>query len=235
MRTAFVVRIIVGLALMSACGSEEPTPANLLDGQGQSSEIMSALELDSVRTRLVLLRQHDVPSASMRLSRSARPLTRTEKERGIARHQRQVSQSIGEFAKTHAITSRREFVTALSGLVVDLSDEDVERLSKDPRVDAIFDDEIYFVPQAEAALQTFACSSLAPYHIENAVSFVGGPNNRAGDDEFIWIIDSGIADHSDLNIVGAPYAAGISSPDTSDTYGHGTMVAGVAAAKYNTY
>ncbi|MGB5929156.1 MAG: S8 family serine peptidase, partial [Cyclobacteriaceae bacterium] len=66
-----------------------------------------------------------------------------------------------------------------------------------------------------------------------AISNAGGTVNGSGSNLFIWIVDTGIdLDHPDLNVntqYGRAYVDG--SPD--DGNGHGTHVAGIAAAVSN--
>ena len=65
---------------------------------------------------------------------------------------------------------------------------------------------------------------------ENAVNVATGANSGAG--VRVAVIDTGIAAHSDLNIVGgASFVAGVSS--YNDGNGHGTHVAGTIAARDN--
>jgi subtilase family protein len=66
---------------------------------------------------------------------------------------------------------------------------------------------------------------------ENAVNVVGGRNDGSGVN--VAVIDTGIASHPDLNIIGGASFVD-SEPSFSDGHGHGTHVAGTIAGRDNT-
>lgn len=69
--------------------------------------------------------------------------------------------------------------------------------------------------------------------VEADNSSTNAGNGGGAVDEDIAILDTGIAKHPDLNIAGGRNCVGRDSSDYSDGNGHGTHVAGTAAAKDN--
>lgn len=128
------------------------------------------------------------------------------------------------------------YTTEISGITIKLSDEEFQDFSKDANIEIIEHDRIIDIPEFEIEKTTAneSAQKLAqstPCGISNA----GGSTNGSGKDEWIWIIDSGIdLDHPDLNVVtNATYARSFVGGSADDCNGHGTHVAGIAAAINN--
>ena len=98
-------------------------------------------------------------------------------------------------------------------------------LSTDSRVKLIAQDRV-----VEATAQTLP-TGIDRVEADNSSTKAG--NGRGSVDEDIAIIDTGIAKHRDLNIAGGRNCVGSDNSDYSDGNGHGTHVAGTAAAKDN--
>ncbi|MDD5571375.1 MAG: S8 family peptidase, partial [Bacteroidales bacterium] len=125
----------------------------------------------------------------------------------------------------------RTYNTALTGFSVSLSEEQVEILKQDPKVDFIEQDKIVALgkPGGGPAPQP---AQVIPYGIARV-----GTGDGTG--KIAWIIDTGVdLDHADLNVNVSrsksflTSGSNFSSPD--DFNGHGTHVAGIVAAKNNT-
>jgi len=128
-----------------------------------------------------------------------------------------------------------EYADAVVGFTAQLTDEAVLRIQQDADVAGVFQD--YYVAftapdleerpkEAESAGQVTTCA------INNAGGSVDGSTKKT----YIWILDTGIdTDHPDLNVVTNPMLARSFIPGQSveDGHGHGTHVAGIAAAKNN--
>ncbi|GAA4315746.1 S8 family peptidase [Nibribacter koreensis] len=119
----------------------------------------------------------------------------------------------------------------IEGFSADLSEAEVEKLRRDPRVAYIEQDKIISLgkPGGGGSAQP---NQETPYGITR-VGFGDGTGKVA------WVIDSGIdLDHPDLNVDVARSRTFITSgPDASsadDGNGHGSHVAGTIAAKNNT-
>jgi hypothetical protein len=111
----------------------------------------------------------------------------------------------------------------------------VKSLRLNPHIAAVYYDEFYEFQQF--AFQTFDGDFFEPGHVEPAVAQAGGPMDGSGKETWIWIVDSGIdLDHPDLNVETDPiFAQPITTDTADDSFGHGTMVAGLAAAKANDF
>ena len=129
-----------------------------------------------------------------------------------------------------------EFADLVVGFSAKLTSDEADRLTKDKDVKAVYQDYIVTIGEyktekvikADALVgQTEACS----------VGLAGGPGDGSNKYTWIWIFDTGIdLDHPDLNVqVNAPYAISFTGEPLDDQNGHGTHVAGIAAAKNNDF
>ncbi len=128
-----------------------------------------------------------------------------------------------------------EYADAIVGFTASLSPEEVTRLSNHPDVEGVFQD--YYINAENGTDQGrpaeySAEGQTTPCAINNAGGFADGSSKL----NWIWILDTGIdLDHPDLNVQTLlPYAASFIPGQTADDgNGHGTHVAGIAAAKNN--
>jgi len=126
-------------------------------------------------------------------------------------------------ANTHSLKPHHVYSHALNGFAGEISAERLDALRKDPRVDLI-----------EPELQLFASAQTIPNGVKriganlSPMAKIDGFDERVNAD--IAILDTGIAPHSDLNIyANVSFIYG----QTTDGNGHGTHVAGIAAALDN--
>ncbi|WP_207435819.1 S8 family peptidase [Sabulibacter ruber] len=125
----------------------------------------------------------------------------------------------------------QSFGKVLQGFSADLSDAEVEKLRRDPRVAYIEQDKIISLGKP-AGGGTAQPAQEVPYGI-NRVGYADGTGKTA------WVIDSGVdLDHPDLNVDVARsrtfITSGSDANDANDGNGHGSHVAGTIAAKNNT-
>src|SRR5947207_5302883 len=118
------------------------------------------------------------------------------------------------------IKARHVFAHALHGFAGEISAERLETLRQDPRVELI-----------EPELELFSSAQTLPTGIKrigaslSPLAKIDGLDERINAD--IAILDTGIAPHPDLNIfTNVSFIVG----QTTDGNGHGTHVAGIAAA-----
>jgi len=134
-----------------------------------------------------------------------------------------------------------EFGDVLVGFAAKLNDNEVKSLRANSEIAGVYQD--YEVELAiedfciediadECALEEAMLAQTTTCAITNAGGFVDG----SGKGTWIWILDTGIdLDHPDLNVQTSPTFAKsfIAGQTVEDGHGHGTHVAGIAAAKNN--
>ncbi|MDH7448157.1 S8 family serine peptidase [Aquimarina sp. 2201CG14-23] len=128
------------------------------------------------------------------------------------------------------------YTTKISGMAIQLGDDDFQKLSKDPNIAAIEYDRVVELPKFEVEeVISGEVSQKMAQQTPCGINRAGGATNGAGKDEWIWVIDSGIdLDHPDLNVVtNSTYARSFVGGSPNDCNGHGTHVAGTAAAINN--
>lgn len=128
-------------------------------------------------------------------------------------------------AQSLGLTRTQTYENVFNGMTITASEEEISQLEKDPRVIAIEPDRI-----VRAFVQTLPTGINRAEADLNPISKIDGTDERADVD--IAILDTGILrNHPDLNLFQfANFAIG--SVD-DDKHGHGTHVAGIAAAKDN--
>lgn len=129
-----------------------------------------------------------------------------------------------------------EFADAFVGFSARLTPEEVARLNTHPDVEGVYQD--YYI-QLETQSDEGPPPELAPagQTIPCAISKAGGFQKSTGSN-WIWILDTGIdLDHPDLTVGSMlPFAKSfIPSETCDDGNGHGTHVAGIAAANNNDF
>jgi subtilisin family serine protease len=125
----------------------------------------------------------------------------------------------------HGFQARNVYSVALRGFAAELTAEQIQGLENDPEVAYIEPDSIMSINQ-----QTL------PYGINRVdadiSSTLAGNGSGAVTNVDIFIIDTGIGSHTDLNRVQHVNFTG--DGNNNDCNGHGTHVAGTAAARDNT-
>lgn len=128
-----------------------------------------------------------------------------------------------------------EFADVIVGFTATLTPEEAALLASNPDVEGVYQDyHILLGPQPveETPAEFLAEGQTIPCAITNAGGYA---NSTSG--KYIWILDTGIdIDHPDLNVISLfPFAKSFIAGQTyDDGNGHGTHVAGIAAAKNNT-
>ncbi|HYI16735.1 MAG TPA: S8 family serine peptidase, partial [Thermomicrobiales bacterium] len=136
--------------------------------------------------------------------------------------------SIDQIA-SERLQGRSEFITQrysqiINGFAAKLPAEFVEILKADPRVMAVMPD---FEVQAYA--QTIPSGIKRINATQNVTAGIDGVDQRVDVD--VAVLDTGVSNHSDLNVVGGKDCTGAGS--WSDAHGHGTHVAGTIGALDN--
>lgn len=121
------------------------------------------------------------------------------------------------------------YTAVMSGFAIKLSDEEYAKLSKNSKVASLEHDREETLPDFKVeSISSGARAQTTPCGVSRA----GGAAN-AGTARWIWIVDTGIdLDHPDLNVQ-TSYSASFAGGTANDCHGHGTHVAGTAAARNN--
>jgi subtilisin family serine protease len=122
----------------------------------------------------------------------------------------------------YGVKARHAFSKVMKGFAADLSDSQLARLKADPTVMAIEEDQpmvaiAQTVPWGIARTEATLSSTLAG----NGTGTVGNVN--------VYVIDTGIATHGDLNLV--RHLNFTTDRKNTDCNGHGTHVAGIIGAR----
>jgi subtilisin len=131
--------------------------------------------------------------------------------------------------RKHGLRARQLYGHALKGFAADLAVSERDALSRDPQVAFVEPDRIVrLAGQVLPAATNRVEAELAP------IARIDGRDQRVNAD--IAIIDTGIQpNHPDLNVVGGHNCINSHAAAWADGNGHGTHVAGIAAALDNGY
>lgn len=158
-------------------------------------------------------------------------------KRGIA------EEEIEKFFDEQQISADRvekRYTSVFSGFAAKLTTAEVTALRNNPKVEFVEQDRIMTLDfEVEAVYAEGEIPSedtggrIEAQSTTCAISNASGSTNGANKSTWIWIVDTGIdLDHPDLN-VNTQYSRSFADGSADDANGHGTHVAGIAAAKNN--
>lgn len=148
-------------------------------------------------------------------------------------------EAANSIAKTHGLKVGLVYSHALKGFSAPIPEKTLEKIQNHPWVKFVEEDKVFKAFDAQLPLQIFPPinTQTIPTGVnridadKNIISFSG---NKVNAD--IAIIDTGIdRNHADLNVVHGATCFGAGLLSGSDDNGHGTHVAGTAAAKNNNF
>lgn len=183
---------------------------------------------------VVMIDNSVIPSSK---SQEPRFSTRAEKSAWSAQRSVEIQASLRAFLKRMDIREEAVFAwytSAFTGFAANLSEEQARRLLASPEVaDIQYDQEVKLDPVEVIEIADPRSAPRADV-IPCGVAATGYGDGSTKD-EWIWIVDSGIdLTHPDLNVVtNSTYAKTYVGGTPDDCNGHGSHVAGTAAAKSN--
>lgn len=134
-------------------------------------------------------------------------------------------------AKIHGIEVDQVYSNAIEGFSAEIPEAKVAELRNDPSVELV------------EQVQPVSISQSSTYQsLPWGINYIDGDisSTRAGDgygtvsNVRVYIVDSGIQPHSDINVVGGRnFVTGMLSSAWGDDHGHGTHVAGTVGARDN--
>lgn len=188
----------------------------------------------------------------MRETDETKPIVKTPKRTANREQKAQMSANArsANIAKTKTVRVKQgvsddkvvaEYADVMVGFCAKLTPQEVNKLKADTDVQGVYPDYVIALgptdPEPNPSELTpkpssgIVASGLIP---TCAVSQAGGSVNGSNKATWIWILDTGIdLDHPELNVQTSPTFAKsfISGQSAEDGNGHGTHVAGIAAAK----
>jgi subtilisin len=144
--------------------------------------------------------------------------------------------------KENRVTSPgRRFTKAVNAFVADVDDTELAALDRDPRVIAITPNAKFTRPKtriraAQAPSTQVVTNPMKRIGLLDSFTANVDGRDKGGLDVDIAVVDSGVDNtHPDLRVVGGVNCSNSGSSPFRDDIGHGTMVAGLAAAKDNSF
>ena len=129
----------------------------------------------------------------------------------------------------------RFYTSAFSGALVNLTEEEAQKMADDPNVASVeLDKKVILPPPVFIPVDTLVLNLQTK---TCAINNEGGFQDGSGKNTWIWVVDTGIdLDHPDLNVqTNTTFAKAFVDSSPDDALGHGTHVAGIAAAKNNLF
>ncbi len=123
-----------------------------------------------------------------------------------------------------------QYKYALKGFAAHLSENQVDQLGGDTRIELVAQDfRFKGIQNSPARVTNSAPATMASQSVPWGVKRVKGPLDGTG--TTAWILDTGIdLDHPDLNVDTGESASFVSGESSDDLNGHGTHVAGIVGA-----
>jgi subtilisin family serine protease len=180
---------------------------------------------------IIVLKDTEVAPAKSYITKAF--TDRDEKEQFMKEKSIIVTNQLNDFLISNEINTEKViayYTAAMSGFAITLTEAEYEKLSKSNKISSLEYDRIESLPdfKVEGIDNGGARAQTTPCGITNA----GGSTN-AGYMRWIWIIDTGVdLDHPDLNVLTSRCST-FAGGTADDCWGHGTHVAGIAAARNN--
>lgn len=182
---------------------------------------------------IVFMKESAIPCAKSYLNGPV--ANREDKAKFMLAKEAVIIGQLNEFLAEQEISTNNViayYTSVVAGFAIKLTDKERELLSANDKIDLLEYDRVEALPEftVEGVDGGAGRAQTTPCGITRAGGFV-----NASTDRWIWIIDSGIdLDHPDLNVVtNTTYSRSFVGGNANDCNGHGTHVAGTAAARNN--
>jgi len=225
LKTSFLILVLAMISLSATntrnrAYDREPNP-----DQSQAGKVIPGQFIVELKTRPIVVA---VPGGKDR----AANVQNTKEVR--ARITNIINDVLGS-AKVAKDAVMHTYQDAIVGFTAKLTPAQVELLKKNPNVMGVYPD--FMFQLAPEPLRKIPDNLvISQQTISCAVEKAGGPVDGSRKATWIWILDTGIdLDHPDLNVQTRPLFARsfIDGQTVEDGHGHGTHVAGIAAARNN--
>lgn len=222
--------VLLGLIVISFSSCKQDEMIELTNEQ----ELTIDGQNDLVENKYIVVFNDDYLASS---KRSGQVFTdRTAKSNFTAAHRTETTPKIEKFLRENTIEESRVidmFTAAFTGFTAELTPQEAEALRNNPNVEGVEQDRMITLDAISEKGGDSDISELDRFQIASCgVTAAGGPGTGPSY-KWIWIIDTGIdLDHPDLNVV-TSYAKAFAGGTAQDCHGHGSHVAGLAAAKNN--
>ncbi|MDX2284501.1 MAG: S8 family serine peptidase [Bacteroidia bacterium] len=228
-RNVFTLCVAGAVLAVAAAGCQEARQA---PGKQQTVTEIPFRDHSIEGRYIVMFSQEAIPA-----SKSYEPVftDRSQKTAWSEAQTREITASINRLLRKHRIGPDQisaYYTAAFTGFVADLTREEALLLANLPEVESVEYDEEVFLDPVEAEVVELRDAARAET-IPCGITAVGGSADGSASQAWIWIVDSGIdLDHPDLNVVtNTTYARTYVGGTPDDCNGHGTHVAGTAAAR----
>jgi subtilisin family serine protease len=222
----FLLLLTLMAAMLLACTgvvlaqtTDEPRAA----GKPPSPSTQAAQKARAIPDHYIVVLNEEATQAAERSSASDDPARAAEQA---------AEQVSGNLARAKGIEVTQTYGNALKGFAAKIPPGKLDAVRSDPRVDFVTQDR-----------EVRGSAQLLPFGTNRAdadLSTTRAGNGAGAVNADVAILDSGIrktatgASHADLNVRGGYNCLSTNRSDWGDAHGHGTHVAGTAAAKDNT-
>ncbi len=226
--------LLVGLLVLSfsSCKQDEVLPLT------KEQELTIEADENLIEGKYIVVFEENFITSS---KRSGKEFTdRTAKRHFSEAHRAEATPKIKKFLKENIIEESRvsgTYTAAFTGFAAELTQDEVTALRANPNVKGVEQDRILSIKDVigQKGGDEDARGFDRVQFTSCGVTAAGGPGSGPSS-KWIWIIDSGIdLNHADLNVqTGTPFAASFVGGSAQDCHGHGSHIAGLAAARNNT-
>jgi len=240
-----LLALIATSVLMTSCEQETLPVLEVAETQLNEQQPLQVDANEQGEKTYIVMFKTDAQKKTARLEQLKSIKSRDEMSKTTKRMSEDFKKEVETMTKKLNVSSEkvRDYYTFFDGVSMKLTKEEAKNLESNPLIESIEADEEMKVelPEPEERSDNRPQQNAAKAFTDNYGWFnhnaggysLGGANKST----WIWIVDTGIdLDHPELNVVtNTSYARSFAGGTPDDCNGHGTHVAGIAAAKANNY